>query len=354
MTELEETIVAATGGDRPVASAAVAVVSVDGEVADSAVAGVHSRWGKGGAPTAPTPTTIHTRFDLASITKLFTAAALLVALDERGLRDGDLVSEVLPEFGSGRARTTTFADLLRHTAGWPAEWPDRVRDDGARQRFRASAPDTDPGERHRYSCVGYIWAGFAAEAVAGAGLDAVIDRTILAPLGLRDTGYAPPAVLQRSIAATEFQPGRGLVHGEVHDETAWALGGIAGNAGLFGTAPDLLRFAEMLRRGGVADTRRVLPEWAVEAMTADRLPVAVRERPAYGQALGPRIAEAAWMGSFAKRGAVGHTGFTGTSLLTVPGGSHSVIILTNRVHPSRHGADLGALRRRIADDAAHH
>ena len=351
MTSLDTLLTEATSGDRPVASAAVAMVSIDGDVV-AAFAGVLSRaHGDGGVP--PAPTSMETRFDLASITKLFTAAALLVALDERGLRDHDLVADVLPEFRDGRARATTFADLLRHTAGWPAEWPDRVGDDGAWRRFRSAMPVATPGDRHRYSCVGYIWAGLAAEAVAGERLDAVVRRVILEPLGLHETGFAPEAALRASIAATEVQPPRGLVHGEVHDETAWTLGGIAGNAGLFGTAADLLRFAELLRRGGTTGSRRVLPEWVVEAMTTDRLPSAVGERPPYGQALGPRIADAAWMGSLAARGAIGHTGFTGTSLLTVPGGAHSVIILTNRVHPSRHGPDLGALRRRIADDAAH-
>ena len=357
MTTIDGLVDDAVSGDRPLASAVVVLTAVDGEVTQTAVAGTTRSWDddRGAAAVdAGEPAAVDTVFDLASITKLFTATALLLALDQRGMRDGDVVAEALPELGALPGRTVTFADLLRHTAGWPAEWSDNGPGPDAWDRFRAQPREAAADPHYRYSCVGYIWAGLAVEALTGEPLDAAVRRLVLDPLGMASTMFAPPPSLQPRIAATEYQrqSARGLVHGSVHDETAWALGGVAGNAGMFGTAPDLLRFAELLRGDGFVDGRRVLPEWVLAAMTADRLPERLDDRPAYGQALGPRVADAAWMGALARDNAIGHTGFTGTSMLTTPGGAHSVIILTNRVHPSRHWNDLGALRSRIADEAA--
>ena len=158
-------------------------------------------------------------------------------------------------------------------------------------RFRASArPAASVGSAHRYSCVGYIWAGFAAEALAEAPLDRVVRARVLDPLGMSQTGFGPDASLRVSIAATEFQPQRGLVHGEVHDETAWALGGVSGNAGLFGTAGDLLRFAEALRCGGRLGGRQALAPAVASALTT---PFAAPGLAEYGQALGARVGDEA-------------------------------------------------------------
>lgn len=357
MATLATALTQATSGDQPAASAMVALVGVDGGLAYSFAAGTTHRWEDDPDSTSEAPrsaASATTIFDLASVTKLFTAATLLLALDRNGLRDGALVADVLPEFRTGVAQGSTFADLLRHTGGWPAEWPDRRRDPDNLVRFRSARPESASGEDYQYSCVGYIWAGLAIEALTGVRLDEAISKALLRPLGMDDTRFLPPPSLRWRIAATEFQtdPPRGRVHGDVHDETAWALGGVAGNAGLFGTATDLLRFAELLRCGGEFGGRRLLPGWVAEALTTDALPPGTRSAPQYGQALGARVADRAWMGQLAARGAVGHTGFTGTSMLTVPGGSHSVVFLTNRVHPSRYRTDLQSLRSRVADEAA--
>lgn len=357
MTVIEDVIRRAVTCNRPTTAAAVAVVGVDGEVCSAIAAGTGRRFADDRFTEIPDPqpATVNLVFDLASVTKLFTAATLLVALDARGLRDSARVADVLPEFRAGPARFSTFADLLRHTGGWAAVWPDHRPDAGALARFRRGTPTDPVGAVYRYSCVGYIWAGLAVEALTGTRLDVAVTRSILDPLGMGDTRFAPPESVRDGIAATEYQrtPPRGLVQGEVHDETAWALGGIVGNAGLFGTATDVFRFAELLRGRGEVAGRRVLPEWVASAMSTDRLPAgALRDRPDYGQALGPRVADRAWMGSLAAQGAVGHTGFTGTSVLAVPGGRHSVVFLTNRVHPSRNGTDMRALRSRVADEAA--
>jgi CubicO group peptidase (beta-lactamase class C family) len=328
--------------------AGVLLIAVDGDVVVHEAVGRVRTWDAAGVPAKEPgpPTDVSTRFDLASITKLVTAATLLSLLNARGGDASLRVAEVLPEFDDAGMRAITVAELLSHTAGFPAEWLDRSPDPGA-IRFRAGARPVDaPGAVHRYSCVGYIWAGLAAEALGGESLDVLAARHVLQPLGMNDTGFRPAAETRARIAATEFQenPPRGMVQGEVHDETAWALGGITGNAGLFGTAGDLLRLAEALR---LPPGESALPAAVVRAMTA---PVAIAG-DGYRQALGPRIDED-WMRGLPSPVA-GHTGFTGTAVAAEVGGRRSVVFLTNRVHPRRSARErIQAMRRRAIDAAA--
>lgn len=335
-----------SGASRGVYGAAAVVIAVDGEIVVERSAGRTRVWDAPREPAAePGPRVdAATRFDLASITKLVTAATVLTLLDGRGADASIPVAEFLPEFRDASLRTITVADLLGHTAGFPAEWLDRAPDPGA-VRFRAGARPVDqPGRIHRYSCVGYIWAGLAAETLGGASLDVLAERHVLEPLGMHDTGYRPAADRHARIAATEHQPGRGLVHGEVHDETAWALGGVAGNAGLFGTARDLWKLAEALR---LPPGESTLAPAVVRAMTT---PSAIAGDD-YRQALGSRIDEE-WMGGL-RSPAVGHTGFTGTAVAAEAGGHRSVVFVSNRVHPLRGSKEpIQAMRRRVADAAA--
>ncbi|MBD7956260.1 beta-lactamase family protein [Microbacterium sp. Sa4CUA7] len=346
MTDVERVL--EDGRREGVFPAAVVAIAVDGDIVAEHAVGATRTWDAPGVPTAepgpPTDTT--TRFDLASLTKLVTAATLLALLDERGADAAVPVVGILPEFDIPALQGITVAQLLSHTAGFAAEWHDRSPDPCA-ARFRAGARPVDAsGTGHRYSCVGYIWAGLAAEALGEASLDVLARRHVLTPLGMTDTDFTPPRSLRPRIAATELQtdPPRGMVHGEVHDETAWALGGVAGNAGLFGTARDLLRLAEALR---VPPELSALPASVVRAMTS---PVAVAA-DGYAQALGPRIGES-WTRGLGRR-AVSHTGYTGTAVATQPGGRRSVVFLTNRVHPLRTPPDaITAMRRRVTDAAA--
>ncbi|MFC9561317.1 serine hydrolase domain-containing protein [Agromyces sp. NPDC056965] len=335
--------------DGVLGSAVSVLVAVDGEVVLEHHSGVTRRWDAPGAPNplAAIPVTTATRFDLASVTKPIVAAALVGELHSQSIDTTLPAAELLPEFEDRRWRATTVAQLLGHTAGLPAEWFDRDPDPGAR-RFRAGArPERPAGAAHRYSCVGYIWAGLATEALAGAPLDEVVHRRVLGPLGMDSTGFRPAAELRPSIAATELQPTRGLVHGEVHDETAAALGGVSGNAGLFATGRDLLRFSEALRTGGEIDGSRVLPPAVAAALVT---PLPLPDDPGFGQALGPRLDED-WMRSLGPRVA-GHTGFTGTAFATEPGGRRSVVLLSNRVHPTRSSNDVREVRARVIDAAS--
>lgn len=349
MPRLDEQLDAALRRDAY--SAAVVLVADEGRIVGSAAVGTTRAWDAPGRPAEQHgPAGIDTVFDLASITKLVTAATLLALLERRGADASLEAAEALPEFREPALARITAGQLLAHTAGFPAEWHDRRPDPDAR-RFRAGARPVDPpGTVHRYSCVGYLWAGLLAEALGDAPLDRLARELVLDPVGMPDTGFRPAPALRDRIAATEWQhePPRGLVHGEVHDETAWALGGVAGNAGLFGTAPELLRFAEALRGDGVLEGRRVLPASVARAMTR---PVPLPGPADYRQALGPRIDEE-WMLGLGPGPVAGHTGFTGTALATQPGGRSSVVFLTNRVHPARTSTEALAMRGRIARAAA--
>ncbi|GAA2543814.1 hypothetical protein GCM10009860_25770 [Microbacterium mitrae] len=359
MTRVRDLLLTAHHGVVPAFAGAVVMAAESGVVTTQECVGETIAW----ADDARTPwsgesdpVTVDTLFDVASLTKLFTAAAVLIALDHSNERPDAPAHRFVPELGAAAARDITVAHLLTHTAGFAAEWRDAAPDAASADRFRATRPQFSPGSTHLYSCVGYIWAGFIAESITGERLDESMQRAIFEPLGMTRTGFTPSArAVGEPIAATEFQrsPARGLVHGHVHDEASWALGGIAGNAGLFSSARELLTFAELLRNGGLHDGYTILAPWVHSMLSTDQLPATIANHPGYGQAMGARVGDRSWMGTFANSGAIGHTGFTGTSLLTQPDGDRSVVFLSNRVHPSRDGTDLRVLRATIADAIAH-
>jgi len=330
-------------GPRPSFTAADVLVLVDGEPAAEVVHGVEAAFSDAqGTPVAqPVEVTAGTRFDLASITKLFTAALLLEELADHGLDLDAPVAEVLPEYRDPARGDVRFRHLLTHTSGLPPVWPgwrDSPSPEQARRAVLGVQPAAPPGTAHVYSCVGYLHAGFAAEALAGAPLDELLRRRITGPLGLDSTGYLPPP--GTPAAATEWQelPAPGITRGAVHDEAARALGGVAGNAGIFATAHDLARVGEALRVGAPG----VLRESTRALMTSPLV-----HGPAYGQAAGPRLADRANFGRLAEHG-LGHTGFTGTMLLVVPGAGGTLVVLTNAVHPDRRWNDPSVVRRDLA------
>lgn len=310
-----------------------------------------------------------TRYDLASVTKLFTAVCVL-KLAERRVLDLDVpVAEALPEFLGGSRRVVTLRHLLTHTSGLPADWGgwrDYIigeRTDGAhwdappRRRVLEAILSTplvrEPGTGFEYSCLGYITAMAYVETVTGRRWDAVLSENVLAPLGLNDVSFGAAPTQS---APTEWQPelGRGLVTGVVHDEKAFALGGVAGNAGLFATAQDLLRFGLAIgpTEPGASESL-ILGQDAFAAFWEDALPALIAggewdetTTPDFGHGLGPRIGQAAWMTDACPAGR-GHPGFTGTSLMIDHDRSLVIALLTNRVHPSRMGVDGNAIRSEL-------
>ncbi len=331
-----EILEASVPGDTP---GAVALLLRDGVAEEPVVTGEAVRYATDERlADERVPMRADTIFDVASLTKLFTATVVLTLVQDGVLDLDDKVTRWLPEFSHD---TVTLRHLLSHTSGLPAHLNLWERPDPRAAIFTAPVAGP-PGGVFEYSCLGYITAGWVAEAASGRPLRELVAERICTPLGLNDTGYLPAPELLPRIAATEYQPyvHRGMVRGSVHDENSWNFGGGVGNAGIFSTASDLARFGEMLRRGG----ERILAPELVTEMTTDQLPASLD--PGYRQGLGPRIGDRSFMGVLADTGAIGHTGFTGTSL--VVNRELVLVLLTNRVHPHRDRSSVQALRQRIA------
>jgi CubicO group peptidase (beta-lactamase class C family) len=190
--------------------------------------------------------------------------------------------------------------------------------------------------------------GFVVEAVSGQKLDQFLDERVFTPLGMTDTHFRPDVSLRGRIAPTELTPPRGYpLRGEVHDENAYALGGVAGHAGLFSTASDLAVFAQMLLNGGTYNGTRIVADSTVKLFT---------RRSAGTRALGwDTCGGHGSCGKYLGENAYGHTGFTGTSLWIDPDREMFVVLLTNRVHAARARRPakvISDVRADLADAAA--
>jgi CubicO group peptidase (beta-lactamase class C family) len=235
----------------------------------------------------------------------------------------------------------TIRDLLEHCsglAGWAPLYRAQASRDGFVHAIASSALEYLPWTRSLYSDLGFILLGLILEN-AGEGLASQF--TTLGIAGLR---FTPGAELRRSIAPTEYDPGRGrLLVGEVHDENAAALGGVAGHAGLFGPAEAVGAFARLVLRTFTRDTVLGRAETLRRFVTRSTVPGSSR-------ALGwDTMLPTSSCGTRLSKRAIGHTGFTGTSLWIDPALERYVVLLTNRVHPSRDRDGLRALRPLIHD-----
>ena len=289
-----------------------------------------------------------TTYDLASLTKVIGTTTALMRLVEEGLDIEAPVSRFLPRFGKGEKAGIRLRHLLAHSSGLPAHRPlyQNLRGREAYLAGIAALPlDAAPGSRGLYSDLGFITLGFVLEAATGEALDHLVNRLVLGPLGMDETGYLPPPERHARIAPTEIDPWRGrLLRGEVHDENAFALGGVSGHAGLFGTAGDLARFSQMILDGGLHDWKPFLsPHTLARFFRREGTPGSSRalgwDTPSPGSSAGDTLSE----------DAIGHTGFTGTSLWIDRGKGLGILLLTNRVHPTRENTRIFEVRRRVAD-----
>ena len=359
LAELVPALAAFLDGPEPAFAGFVVLAARNGVVVTHAAGGHAVRYAeRGGAvvelPAADrVPMARDTVFDVASLSKLFTAL-VVVRLAERGVVALDApISAWLPGFPE-----VTVRSLLTHTGGWPAEialgeHPDRA----ARLAAVGAEPlESPPGTRYRYSDLGPIALGALVERAAGAPLDALVAELVTEPLGLTDTRYRPPAELRERCAATEYQPwtGRGMLRGEVHDENAHYLGGVAGHAGLFSTAGDLAVLGQTLLDGGAlgdgggsgdggapGGVRLLGAEWVAEMLRQQNAGLG----PEAARGLGWQLNQPSIMGELASPTAFGHGGFTGTSLVADPATGVLLVVLTNRVHPRRDRGTDGAYRR---------
>ncbi|MEQ4301211.1 serine hydrolase [Plantactinospora sp. B6F1] len=301
-----------------------------------------------------------TIFDLASISKLFTTVVVLRQV-ERGTVELDApVVRYLPEFAAGGKEAVTVRMLLTHTGGLPAFAPlwSRYPTPEAREAAALATPfaaGASPGNQYVYSDLGLIALGVLVERVTGSPLEELVATEVTGPLRMVDTGYNPAPAVRPRIAATEYQPyaDRGMVWGEVHDENAWALGGVAGHAGLFSTANDLAIFCQMLLNGGEYRGARILRESTVRDMLANYNAHLESGYPESDRGLGVELHKHWYMSGLASPVTFGHTGFTGTSIVVDPLSHTFLILLTNRVHPDRNWGSNNVARRALARDLAY-
>ena len=299
-------------------------------------------------PTIPDE---HTLWDLASLTKVVGTTSAMIRLVGEGRIELDApVQRYLPRWSVAGAERVTVRHLLLHTAGLRAHRPlylETTDPAGARAQVYATPLDTVPGARTVYSDLGIILLGDVIESITGEPIDVYLKRTVFEPLGMHETMFRPASDLLPRIAPTEIDPWRGRhVRGEVHDENALRLGGVAPHAGLFSSAHDLARFARMYLNHGRLDTVRVLDSATIALFTR------AADRSFSTRALGWDTADGRNSGgSMMSDRAFGHTGFTGTSIWIDPAANVFVLLLTNRVNPTRANMRIARVRRAVADAA---
>ncbi len=314
-------------------------------------------------------TTPDTVFDLASLTKPLVTTTLIMQLIEQGeLRLTDPVGKYLQQLTDAEVKKITILQLLTHSSGL-ADGFDRREfwqgKAGLTQQLAKLKLKTKPDQRFVYSDIGFILLGLVVEQITQQPLHLLAEQRIFQPLQMKDSRYLPldkplqdTAYLQR-IAPTEQLNGdadyhkllpnyaQPYLHAVVHDPTALRLGGVAGHAGVFGTADDLALFAQMLLKGGELKGQRVLSPLAIQRVFT---PVLIGSQ---SRALGwdMNTVYSAPKGDLLPPGSFGHTGFTGTSLWIDPASRTYIILLSNRVHPNR-DRSITDLRAKLANIVA--
>lgn len=283
------------------------------------------------------PMLLDTVFDLASLTKPIATSTAVMSLVESGkVKLEEPVATYIPEFAANGKQSITVRQLLTHTGGLIPDNHLRDYKDGptvAFEKIHQLSTYVEPGSRFVYTDVGFIVLAELVAKITGQPIDEYSREKFFAPLGMTETGYLPSNALRLRAAVTQERNGKPM-RGEVHDPRAYALGGVAGHAGLFSTASDLAKFAEMLIGGGVYKGNRVLEASTVDLMTN---PVEVSAglrtlgwdmKSTYSSNRGDTLSESAF----------GHGGFTGTALWIDPELQLFVIFLSNRVHPDGKGS----------------
>ncbi|PAP77472.1 serine hydrolase [Rubrivirga marina] len=305
---------------------------------------------RGGAPTTP-----DTPYDLASLTKVVGTTAAAMRLVEDGRLDLDApVADYLPRFRPLGKQYVTVRQLLSHSAGqrpWYPFYAHGLLDRRAALDFiYADTLQYPPGTRSRYSDFDMIVLGEVLQSITGEPIDRLFDEAVFEPLGMRSTGFRPVGVRDPDAAPTERDDvwrGRTL-QGEVHDEAASVFDGVAGHAGLFSTASDMARFAFTLANGGEGYGTRLFRRTTIDEFTER-----VRLRSTYPTGLGWMVnhGDTSAGDEFGPR-SFGHTGFTGTSIWIDPDQNLFVVLLTNRVNPSRRNTRIREVRPALADAVA--
>jgi len=297
---------------------------------------------------ASSPVDVNTIYDMASLSKVIATTTAAMNLEEQGQLDLDRsVASYLPEFNAPDKAGITMRMVMTHRGGLEA-FAALYRTFSGREQYLQQINlrplKSVPGTEMVYSDWDMILTQLVIEKITGRQLDRFVDEKVFRPLGMKSTMFEPDSSLKSRIAPTEIDTARGgLVWGKVHDENADAMGGVAGHAGLFSTAPDLAVFAQMLLNGGMYDGVRIVKASTVARWTA---PQTCGSSRALGWDTPSKNSSA---GHYFSPRSFGHTGFTGTSIWIDPTRDLFVILLTNRVDPTRENTRVFALRRAVAD-----
>jgi CubicO group peptidase (beta-lactamase class C family) len=306
--------------------------------------------------------TVDTVFDLASLTKVIaTATAVLILVDRGAVRLDAPVNQWIPEFGGGDKDRVTVQHLLTHVSGLRPDLDLREPWLGTVAALDLAARESlvsPPGEKFVYSDIGYVLLGDVVARASGMPFEKFVQKNVLQPLGMRDTAFTPPEAQRSRIAPTQLctpygwpceGPDAAMLRGTVHDPTARRMGGVAGHAGLFGTADDLGRYARMILGRGTLDGRRTLSRERLQAMISPATPTGMTAVRGLGWDID--TAYSTVRGDVFPVGSVGHTGWTGTSIWIDPTSAVYVVLLTNRVHPDGRG-DVRELRASVSTAVA--
>ena len=339
---------------------AIAAGAAPGAVLAVSVGGRHYEHAIGQlAVDDPRPPDGRTIYDVASLTKVIALTTLaMMAVHEQRIALDSPVVYYLPEFarGGGEKSRVRVRDLLLHDSGLPPGpvpplWKRQGSRHDALEEALAANLDTVPGARMVYSDLGAIVLATVIEKRYGTRIDALFAERVTGPLGLTRMRFLPPREWRTEIAPTEIEsvPGRPTtaLRGEVHDENAWRLEGVSGHAGLFSDADDLLRFGEWVLAGSLGRSVPGAPPPPSELVTWT-----VRQNQPEGssRALGwDTPSENSSAGSYTSSRSFGHTGYTGTSIWIDPARDIVIVLLTNRVNPTRDTPKFGMIRAVVAD-----
>lgn len=297
--------------------------------------------------------TVDTIFDAASLTKVVATTPSIMKLFEEGkLRLDDPVTKYLPEFQGGKS-DITIRLLMTHFSGMPPDLILKPRWSGYEtgiQKALNTLPIAPPGARFIYSDINFVLLGEIVRRLSGETLPQFAHDRIYAPLGMNDTEFQPPASLRNRIAPTQIDEDTGQpFRGVVHDPTARYMGGVAGDAGLFTTADDLAKYAEMMLGMGTREGMRIFEPMTVKKFTEPSSPADQPVLRALGWDMDSPYSSN--RGELYPIGSYGHTGYTGTEMWLDPFTNSFVILLTNVVHPNG-TKSLSSLRCRVATAVA--
>lgn len=279
------------------------------------------------------PVTQDTIYDIASITKVITATSILVLLDREDISLNDPIANFFPTSTYGEK--VTIYHLLTHTSGIAVQMSKLVELKERELMHQAilQAPlDSKPGDTLMFTNANSYLLGKIIECVSGQSLDQFFQQELFIPLSMKNTTFNPSQYLREKIAPTEITEERGLIQGQVHDESAFAFGGIVGHAGLFSTADDLNRFCQLWLQEGSYNGRRFFSKALAQEAVKNQVPTG-----ALGTGFGWML-NREWMGQLGPS-SFGHTAFTGPSIMVTQNYHLIVVLLTNRTYPQRTNVD---------------